>query len=76
MGKNCVFSLHGDQLFQSGLYPHSRVGTNKDSCLRSNIEALWPWPAWLRRWEPRPLHQRTVGSIPGEETWPGCRFNP
>lgn len=35
---------------------------------------MWAW--WLSWLEPCPVHQRVVGLIPDQGTYPGCWFNP
>ena len=35
--------------------------------------ALAGWLYWLER---RPVHQKVVGSIPGQGTYLGCKFDP
>lgn len=34
-----------------------------------------PWPVWLSGVGHYPLHQRVAGSIPGQDTCPGCRLH-
>ena len=35
-----------------------------------------PWPVWLSRLEHRPINQKVMGSIPGQDTHLGCGFEP
>ena len=42
-------------------------------CLKMHIRALAGWVSWL---EHCPVHQKVVGSIPSQDIYPGCRFDP
>ena len=42
---------------------------------QQDVELL-PWPVWLSRLECHLLNQVVVGSIPGQDTYPSCGFNP
>lgn len=35
-----------------------------------------PWPLWLIWLEHHFIHQQVVGSIPGQDTYPGCGKHP
>lgn len=35
----------------------------------------YPWPVWLSQLEHCPLHQKVLGSVPGQVTYPDCGFD-
>ena len=41
--------------------------------IKSTDLALVGWLCWLERC---PVYQKSVGSVPGQGTYLGCRFNP
>ena len=79
----CIFKLHVLELYILNLYiqiplwhlPHSTSLNIQVSSevLKIPRLALTGWLSWLKH---RPISQKVVGSIPGQDTYLDCRFNP